>query len=58
MRGKFFKGIATGAIIGAAAGVLMVPQMDRGTRNRIKKSSRMIRNSAVDMVDGMRHWTK
>ena len=58
MRGKFIKGIATGAIIGAAAGVLMVPQMDRGTRNRIKKSSRMIKNSAEDMFDGMKHWTK
>lgn len=36
MSNRFFKGMATGAIIGTAAGMLMFPQMDRSTRNRLK----------------------
>lgn len=58
MMAKFFKGIAAGAMIGAAAGMLMYPQMDRTTRSRIKKSGRIVKNAAEDAFDSMRHMSR
>ena len=58
MENRFFRGIAAGTIIGAAAGMLIVPQMDRTTRSKLKKSGRMMMNVAEDALDGMRHWSK
>ena len=58
MENRFIKGIATGALIGAAAGMLMFPQMDRSTRNKLKRSSRMVKNAAEDALVGMKHWSK
>jgi len=54
MRGKFM----TGAVLGAVAGMLIVPQLDRNTRNRLRRSGRMVKNTAEDMYDSMRDWVK
>jgi len=58
MGNRFFRGIAAGTMIGAAAGMLLFPQMDRNTRGRLKKSSTMMKNLAEDAIDGMRNWNK
>ena len=58
MENRFFRGIAAGTIIGAAAGMLLFPQMDRNTRGKLKKSSRMMKNVAEEALDGMRHWSR
>ena len=58
MGNRFFRGIATGTILGAAAGMLLFPQMDRTTRGRLKKSSIMMKNLAEDAIDGMINWNK
>jgi gas vesicle protein len=58
MRGKFLSGITTGAIIGAAAGMMFMPEMDRGTKRRIRKSAYSVRNIAGDVFDNMRGWMK
>ncbi len=58
MSTRFFKGIATGAIIGTAAGMLIYPQMDRSTRNKVKRSSKMVKNAAEDVFGEMKHWSK
>jgi gas vesicle protein len=58
MRAKFIKGMTTGAIIGAAAGMMLMPTMDRGTRRRVKRSTRAMRNTVEDMYDSMRNFVK
>lgn len=56
MRGRFIKGVTTGALIGAAAGMLMAPDLNRSTRKRIKKSRHMINNAAEDIFHNIKHW--
>ncbi|MFT8316326.1 MAG: YtxH domain-containing protein [Clostridium sp.] len=56
MRGKFIKGITTGALIGAAAGMLIAPDLNRNTRKKIRTSRRFISNAAEDIFDNVRHW--
>lgn len=58
MSGKLMKGLTTGAIIGAAAGMLLMPELDRNTRRRIKKSGKLVRNTAGDLYDNMKGWIK
>lgn len=58
MRGKFLSTITTGAIIGAAAGMMFMPEMDRGTKRRIRKSATSVRNVAGNVFDGMKDWMK
>jgi gas vesicle protein len=52
--GKFINGVTTGALIGAAVGMMVVPQLDRGTRKRLKKSSNMM----LDVYDNIMRMTK
>jgi Gas vesicle protein len=52
MRGKF----VTGAIIGAAIGMMVVPQLDRNTRKKINKSSRVVKGMAGEIYDSMMKW--
>lgn len=47
MRGKFF----AGALIGAAVGMMMMPELDRNTRRRIRRTAKMVRHAAGDMYD-------
>lgn len=50
--------MASGLMIGAAAGMLIVPQLDRGTKRKIRRTGKMMRNSASDMYDNIRGWMK
>ncbi len=50
MRGKF----VTGALMGAAVGMMFLPGMDRGTKKRIRKTTRYMKNMAEDVYDGMK----
>lgn len=54
----FMKGITTGAIIGAAAGMLVAPQLDRGARKKLKRSSKYMKSMAGNMLDDMMDWMK
>jgi gas vesicle protein len=58
MRGRFITGLAAGAIIGAAAGLLMMPQMDMRTRRRVGRVSKRLVNRAEDMLDDLKDMTK
>ena len=49
MRGK----LMTGAVIGAAIGMMIVPQLDRSTKKKIVKSSKMVARAASDIYDTM-----
>lgn len=52
--GRFIKGLTTGAIIGATAGIMMVPRMSRRTRKVIKRNGQMVMNRAGDMFENIK----
>ena len=54
MNNKFISTITAGAIIGMAAGVMLIPNMDRSTRRRAKKTGKMVMNMAGDVYDNMK----
>ncbi|WML36834.1 YtxH domain-containing protein [Clostridium sp. OS1-26] len=49
MRGKFL----AGALIGAAVGMMMMPELDRNTRRRIKRTAKVVRHTAGDMYENV-----
>lgn len=58
MNGKFVRGITTGAIIGVTAGMMMAPQMSRGTRKRLRRNGRNVLNTAEEVYDTLMDWMK
>ncbi|MBU3073272.1 MULTISPECIES: YtxH domain-containing protein [Clostridium] len=54
MQNKFISTITAGAIIGVAAGMMLIPNMDRNTRRRAKKTGKMVMNMAGDMYDNIK----
>ena len=56
MNNSFIKTITAGAIIGVAAGVMLVPNMDRSTRRRAKKTGKMVMNMAGGVFDNMKDY--
>jgi len=56
MHNKFISTIAAGAIIGVAAGVMLIPNMDRNTRRRAKKTGRIVMNMAEGMYENMKDY--
>ena len=56
MHSKFVSTITTGAIIGAVAGAMLIPNMDRGTKRRVKKTGKIVRNMAEDMYDSVKDY--
>ena len=56
MRGRFISTITTGAIIGVVAGAMLVPNMDRSTKRRVRKTGKMVKNMAEDMYDSMKDY--
>lgn len=49
MKSKFVKGITAGAIIGTAVGMFVIPNLDRGTKRKLKRTSKVIKC----MTDGI-----
>ena len=56
MHGKFISTITTGAIIGAVASAMLIPNMDRSTKRRVKKTGKIVKNIAEDMYDSMKDY--
>ncbi|WP_298838673.1 YtxH domain-containing protein [Clostridium sp.] len=54
MQNRFVSTITAGAIIGVAAGMMLIPNMDRNTRRRAKKTGKMVMNMAGDIYDNMK----
>lgn len=55
---KFVKGMAMGAVIGAAVGLMMIPNLDRRTQRSMRKAAKRMRNVAEDTYDGMIDWIR
>lgn len=56
MGGKFISTITTGAIIGVVASAMLIPNMDRSTKRRVRKTGRMVKNMAEDVFDSMKDY--
>ncbi len=54
MARSFMSGMTTGAIIGAAVGIMLMPEMDKDTKKKIKRIDSMILNAAGGIYNTMR----
>ncbi|MBU3110861.1 YtxH domain-containing protein [Clostridium lacusfryxellense] len=53
MHNKFISTITAGAIIGVVAGVMLIPNMDKNIKERVKKVAENGKNMIEDMNDNM-----
>lgn len=44
----------TGIMLGAVATMLVMPEIDRGTKRRIKRTAKNVRCAAEDVYDNMK----
>jgi gas vesicle protein len=58
MQSKFITGVTTGAIIGAAIGMMLMPQKESNIKKRIKRSRKMMKHAAGDIYDTMTKWSR
>jgi gas vesicle protein len=56
MHSRFVSTITTGAIIGAVASAMLIPNMDRSTKRRVRKTGKMVKNMAEDMYDSVKDY--
>ncbi len=55
MHRKFLSTITMVAVSGIV-GAMLIPNMDRSTRRRVKKTGRMVKNMAEDMYDSAKDY--
>lgn len=58
LKGRFLRGMAAGALVGAAAGIFLSPQMDRRTRRRIQRTGRKMMDFTNDIFGDIRDFRK
>jgi len=56
MHSRFLSTITTGAIIGVVASAMLIPNMDRSTKRRVRKTGKMVKNMAEDMYDSVKDY--
>lgn len=56
MSGKFISTMTAGAVIGVVAATMLIPNMDRNTKRRVKKASKMVMGMAGDVYDGVKDY--
>jgi len=56
MSNKFISTITTGAIIGIVASTMLMPNMDRSTKRRVRKTGKMVKNMAGDVFDSVKDY--
>jgi gas vesicle protein len=50
MKGRFVSGLTTGIILGAAAGLMVLPQMDGKTRRKVCRTSKRLTHSMENLM--------
>lgn len=58
MKMNFLRNMAAGAVIGVTAGILLYPELGRGTRRRIRKAGHRMMDTAEDVYDDMKNWAR
>lgn len=56
--GRMIRGLAVGAMVGAAVGIMAFPELDRKTRRSIKRTQRKMMGMAGDAYDNMLDYMK
>lgn len=51
---RYINGMIAGVMVGAAIGVMVLPQLDRKTQKAVRKAGQRIMNIAEDSYDNMR----
>jgi gas vesicle protein len=54
MRSRFIGGLTAGLLIGAAASLMMVPQMDAKTRRKLDRTSRRLAHGAGNIINDLK----
>lgn len=54
--GRYIKGIVTGAVIGTAVGMMLLPELDRKSRKNVRKMGKRLAHAAEDKYDDIMHW--
>lgn len=58
MNGRFVGVLTAGVLIGAAASIMMIPQMDMKTRRKLNRTSRKFAHSAGNIINELRDYGK
>lgn len=58
MKGRLLTGIAAGALVGAAASMIMMPQMSYKNRRRATRISKRLAHDTGNIVDGIRNYMR
>jgi gas vesicle protein len=58
MRSRFISGVAAGMFMGAAASMLIMPQMDHKTRRRMDRTCRRITDGAGCFINELKSYTR
>lgn len=58
MKGRIFAGIAAGALMGAAASMIMMPQMSYRNRRKATRISKRLVHDTGNIMDGIRNYIK
>ena len=56
MRGKLISTVTIGAVIGMAASTMLMPNMDRNTKRRMRRTGKMVKNMAEDIYDNVKDY--
>jgi gas vesicle protein len=56
MHRKFISTMTAGAVIGVVAATMLIPNMDRNTKRRVKRTGKMVRSMAGEMYDSMKDY--
>lgn len=56
--GRCVNGMFVGLCLGAAVGMMMIPQLDKKTQRNMKRAGRRFINAAEDKYDDMMCWMK
>jgi len=51
---KMMTGIATGLVLGAAASILVMPELDKRTKKKVKRSIKAVKCFAGDCYNNLR----
>ncbi|MGL5150557.1 MAG: YtxH domain-containing protein [Clostridium sp.] len=56
--GRYIKGVVTGAIVGTAVGMMILPELNRKQHRSVRKMGRKLVHAAGEGYDDMMHWMR
>ncbi|MGL4774234.1 MAG: YtxH domain-containing protein [Clostridium sp.] len=56
--GRFIKGVVTGAVVGTAVGMMVLPELNRKQHRNVRRMGKKLMHAAEDGYGEMMHWIK